>query len=165
MRTVDVTQIPQYGAGVNGFYCRLTQRKGIKVLTNKIYNQFGVNGFDPRLPGYDSVKLEFVSMKLAEKSGITPKAHEIVFVRNNENIHLGIIMQHISGPTLAELVEEYKVDDAVAVKIEYRLINQLEKIGIYHNDLCSNWNNIIIQKKNGRMKAFAIDFGSVDYEG
>lgn len=122
------------------------------------------------------MKKEFDYQKAAHKKHPTlvPKPHKIVFFKITNKFVAGILMEHIKGKTLSEVMGFDQIDELLQkhkayvrngklhksssprnkTTMEEFVQGMLEMVNLYHDDL--HWGNILITPKK---EVKVIDFG------
>lgn len=149
MKVLRVLSRSYRDEGVFATYHKLKGNKGVKVIKD---------GFDSltELKNSRSWKCAVKELKLlkrARKSGVTPKAYQVVAVKkwdecNGTLLYPGIVMEHIKGEKINTDGADFMIDDA---------LKQLKnKAGLVHNDIHDD--NIIVKKTKHGWKLYLIDF-------
>ena len=132
-------------AGSYGAYVRISKGVGLKILDGFVVNH-------PENITILKAAHEFVAMKMLQKSGATPKAFNLAWVKCRKGVQIGIVMEHIEGKELAKY-DHYR-NEVNQMKKKYKNVWR-EKYGIDLYD----WHEYNIIKKSDK-KNIRIDFSS-----
>jgi len=134
-------------SGGYGSYYRLTQKVGIKVI-----GQDGKGGRDTleallKSKLYKDAKKEYTMLKIARRRSkmvVKPYKLRVFHYPDDEAWYVGILMEHISGPTLAELGTEYEEEEEEIMEM---LMKKMKKLNVFIRD--HNPQNFIKQRVKG----------------
>lgn len=165
--------------GVNGEYWKINSKLGVKFLFAHYMDNFDTLAKLKKSKYYKKVKNEFdMQSKVWEKyPHLTSQPIEIVFIQKEESWMAGIVMEHIRGKSLLDIMGIEEADwqyyDVSPCWVKGRLVkmkkstkvpmvNQmldkyLRKAKVNHRDL--HWGNIIITPKK---EIKVIDFGDAE---
>lgn len=131
--------------GYYGQYYQISKFKGIKVL----HDQYNTKNEAIYSKQYNIALEEYLSLVQAkERFNRIPRAYGVKVIFDGEKWRIGIVMQHLDGPMLANANLANKYD------LEISLKKELKAVGIIHDDLHSH--NIIHHND----ELWAIDFSA-----
>lgn len=150
------------GSGSYGDYYRISLNRGVKVFGDK-KDAMDIRDLKEHYSLYSAV-MECGYLKIASKSGITPRNPKLVLVKfgGMSGYLIGIEMQHISGITVEDYEDDYNDDEYPEVLQcwEERGIRALEKVGVIHEDL-HECNAMITRSGKLRVIDFSEDYITV----
>lgn len=156
--------------GEFGSYFKISKKRGIKIFKqNKdIKGSKNITSLLSKKRLIKNAIKEYILLKQAEKSNITPKHPRIEIIKINNEYQIGVSMEHISGKTLYEKHDIFYLDNFHCSSKGYFNIkskkNDLEIIDYFDDILLLNeidyndfhGNNIILSKNKLKL----IDFSS-----
>lgn len=153
------------GSGVFGKYFQITNKLGIKIIGRGMKSKKNLL----KSKKVFLIAKEATYLKLAEKSGISPKVHDVVIARYKGKYYPGILMQHIKGKTAYNYdpYGEFKVTKAgvISTRGTKRPIgfvkSKLKQCKIIHKD--AHYNNMIVNKSSIKVIDFSPD--EIRYKG
>lgn len=145
------------GSGVFGKYFQLSSKLGIKIIGRGMKSKKNLL----KSKNIFLAAKEATYLKLAEKSGISPKVHDVVIARYKGKYYPGILMQHIKGktvynydPTIDFKVTNHGVISSRGTKRPIGFVkSKLKKCKIVHKD--AHYNNMIVNKSSIKVIDFS----------
>ncbi len=145
MKTLNLTQAKEHGSGVYGVYYKLNVKQGVKVVGDKGHKT--VKKLKSSAVWRHATKETTLLRRCKKLYNLIPKSYGTVPVKIKDRYYPGIVMQHIDGDILFDIMPMAKsniICDA--------LVKKLEDVGIFHDDLHSS--NVI----SCNNKYYVIDF-------
>jgi len=114
MRTITIPKGAKLiKSGSFGSYYKISNKKGIKVIWRS---------------SYSLVRKEANYLNVAAKAKLAPRCHEIVKVKDENDVHYGLIVDHVEGRASSW-------GGKVMEPLKRQLIKSLKEIGIKNQDL------------------------------